>query len=323
MWEKPTASAAIFDSLELSDGMTLLGFLSESRPATVEILDTDDDFISEKRPTRVSNSIDFSEFKITKDILIPCGLGKGVHLISLAGEAQSFRESSQRGSKTMTLILVLLMFGTFIAIDYFRNRHRPPQVAEQKLPQSAPHFSLGDYVEGFHVPETVRYHAGHGWALRERSRLARVGVDEFGASLLGGVERIELPKPGRWVRQGQKAWTFYRDGEKCQMVSPVEGEVVEVNEEVLKDPSLLRKDPFGSGWLMTVHVPDEESVRRNFLPVHLVKDWIRECAERLFAEQPQLAGPVMADGGRPIESLTAAMPDSSWKELTKEFFLTE
>lgn len=223
----------------------------------------------------------------------------------------------------MTVILVLLMFGTFIAIDYFRNRNRVPQLATAAVPRPAVGVSLGEFVEGFHVPENLRYHPGHGWALRERSRLARVGVDEFGAALLGAVDSIELPKPGHWVRQGQRAWNFYRNGEKTQMVSPVEGEVVEVNEEVIKDPSLLRKDPFGKGWLMAVHVPDEESVQHNLLPVHLVKDWIRQCAERLFARQPQLAGPVMADGGRPIESMTAGLPGSSWMELTKEFFLSE
>jgi glycine cleavage system H protein len=223
----------------------------------------------------------------------------------------------------MTVILILLMFASFIAIDYLRNRNRVPQVVAEAVPRVAAGIPLGAYVEGFHVPEDLRYHPGHGWALRERSRLARVGVDEFGAALLGPVDRIELPKPGHWVRQGQKAWSFYRNGEKSEMVSPVEGEVVEVNEEVIKDPSLLRQDPFGKGWLMAVHVPDEESVQHNFLPVSLVKDWIRQCAERLFARQPQLAGPVMADGGRPIESLTAGLTGSSWKELTTEFFLSE
>ena len=68
------------------------------------------------------------------------------------------------------------------------------------------------------------------------------------------------------------------------MVSPVEGEIVEVNPEVVKHPSLLRQDPYGQGWLMTVYVPDEQSVERNFLPVHLAKAWVRDCAERLFAK---------------------------------------
>jgi len=223
----------------------------------------------------------------------------------------------------MTVILVLMIFAVFISIDYLRNRNRAPQIAMEEAPIVAAPMSLGALVEGFHVPERLRFHTGHGWALRERSRLARVGVDEFGAALLGGVDRIELPKPGHWLRQGQKAWTFFRNGEKAEMVSPVEGEVVEVNPEVLKNPALLRNDPYGRGWLMAVHVPDEESVMRNLLPVHLVKEWIRDCAEKLFAKQPQLAGPVMADGGRPIESLTAGLPGASWKEITREFFLSE
>lgn len=223
----------------------------------------------------------------------------------------------------MTVILLLVMFATFIAIDYLRTRRKVPQLAVDNLPVARWPIPVGNFVEGFFVPEGLRYHAGHGWALRERSRLARVGVDEFGAALLGAVDRVELPKPGHWVRQGQKAWSFYRGGEKAEMVSPVEGEIVEVNSELLRDPSLLRKDPYGQGWLMTVHVPDEESVQRNFLPVHLVKSWMREAAERLFARQPQLAGLVMADGGRPIASLAAGLPGSSWKELTREFFLGE
>jgi len=223
----------------------------------------------------------------------------------------------------MTVILVLMIFAVFISIDYLRNRNKAPQIAMEEAPLVAAPMPLGALVEGFHVPERLRFHTGHGWALRERSRLARVGVDEFGAALLGGVDRIELPKPGHWLRQGQKAWTFFRNGEKTEMVSPVEGEVVEVNPDVLKNPALLRNDPYGRGWLMAVHVPDEESVMRNLLPVHLVKEWIRDCAEKLFAKQPQLAGPVMADGGRPIESLTTGLPGTSWKEITQEFFLSE
>ena len=221
----------------------------------------------------------------------------------------------------MTVILVLLMFTTFILIDYLRTRHTAPHLADESVALLSRPALSGEFVEGFLVPAKVRYHAGHGWAQRDRSCLMRVGVDEFGAALLGKVDRIELPKPGRWVRQGQKVWSFSRNGEKTEMVSPVEGEIVEVNPEVVKDPGLLRKDPFGQGWLMTVQVPDEETVQHNFMPVHIVKAWIQDCAERLFAKQPQLAGPVMADGGRPIEDFVTALPVANWRELTQEFFL--
>jgi glycine cleavage system H lipoate-binding protein len=147
-------------------------------------------------------------------------------------------------------------------------------------------------------------------------------MDEFAAAIVGLVERIELPRPGQWIRQGQQAWVFHRNGEKAEMVSPTEGEVVEVNLDLLEDPSLAQKDPYGKGWLMTVHVPDEQSTNRNLVPGTLVKSWLGEAAERLYARQPQLAGPVAADGGRPAMDIATGLSDASWKKLTKEFFLT-
>ena len=61
--------------------------------------------------------------------------------------------------------------------------------------------------------------------------------------------------------------------------------------------------------------------RRNLVPVKLVRDWMREAVERLYARQPQLAGAVAADGGRPAEDLLRALPGANWKEITGEFFL--
>ena len=132
----------------------------------------------------------------------------------------------------------------------------------------------------------------------------------------------ELPKPGQWIRQGQKIISFYRDGVKTEMVSPTEGEVMEINSEVLGDPSLLRNDPYQKGWLMAIHVPDEENTTRNLVPKGLVREWMREAVERLYAHQPALAGAVAADGGRPSDDLLAALPEKNWKEVTSEFFLT-
>jgi glycine cleavage system H protein len=158
--------------------------------------------------------------------------------------------------------------------------------------------------------------------MRERKNVVRVGADEFAAALVGKVEKIELPKPGQWIRQGQKVLAFFRDGEKTEMVSPTEGEVLEINDEVLNNPALLRKDPYGKAWLLTVHVPDEESTTRNLVPKGLVREWMREAVERLYSLQPALAGAVAADGGRPAEDLLAALPDANWKRVTGEFFLT-
>jgi glycine cleavage system H protein len=223
----------------------------------------------------------------------------------------------------MTVILVLVTFLTFIVLDYVLNRRKVQALAPAaaEAPRAVPAPS-GDYVEGFLVPATLNYHSGHSWLVRERKNVVRIGADEFAAALVGPIEKVELPKPGQWIRQGQKVLSFFRDGEKTEMVSPTEGEVMEINAELLNNPSLLRNDPYGRGWFATIHVPDEESTTRNLVPKGLVREWMRDAIERLYARQPQLAGAVAADGGRPTHDLLAGMPDAGWKEVTAEFFLT-
>jgi glycine cleavage system H protein len=222
----------------------------------------------------------------------------------------------------MTVILVLVTFLVFIVLDYVLNRGKAVVTVPATANRALPAHVSGEIVDGFLVPENLSYHPGHAWLTRERKGVIRVGADEFAASLVGKVERIELPKPGQWIRQGQKALTFYRDGEETEMVSPTEGEVLEINAEVQNNPALLRKDPYGNGWLMTVSVPDEENTSRNLIPKGLVGNWMRDAVERLYALQPALAGAVAPDGGRPAEDLLAGLPDVSWKKITGEFLLT-
>src|SRR5271166_3272218 len=207
----------------------------------------------------------------------------------------------------MTVVLVLVTFFGFVAFDWFLHRGKVPVV----MPAAEPvRVSQIDRIAGFLAPDNLRYHAGHAWLQRERRNIARTGADEFAAALAGDISKIELPKPGQWVRQGQKAFTLHRNNEATEMVSPIEGEVIEVNQEVLKNPALLRDDPYGRGWLMTVNVPDEESTTRNLIPRNLVRNWMRDAVESLYAMQPQAAYATAPDGGEPARDLLAGIPEA-------------
>src|SRR6266702_2252818 len=222
----------------------------------------------------------------------------------------------------MTVLLVLGTFLVFIVLDYALNRRKAIHTVSEEAPLAAAARIGSEYVDGFLVPARLSYHSGHSWLVRERQNVVRVGADEFAAALAGKIEKVELPKPGQWIRQGQKVISFFRDGQKTEMVSPTEGEVMAINSDVLENPALLREDPYGKGWLLSVHVPDEENTTRNLIPRMLVGDWMREAVERLYSRQPALAGAVAADGGRPADDLMAALPECNWKEVTGEFFLT-
>ncbi len=223
----------------------------------------------------------------------------------------------------MTVIMVLLTFGIFLAIDYARGQKQVariavrPAVAREPAPRVVPAL-----VAGFKVPENVRFHAGHTWALSESNDLVRVGMDDFAAKLIGKIENISLPQRGRWVRQGQKVLTVFRDGKSVDMVSPIEGTVSDINEAVAKNPALASKDPYGEGWLVKVQAPDSKLNFRNLLGGTLARMWTEESALRLHSRMPLAAGAMAQDGGVAVDDITAHMPDEDWAAITKEFFLS-
>src|SRR5215467_6928457 len=181
----------------------------------------------------------------------------------------------------MTVLLVLLTFVTFLLIDHFHSRKVVVQPVVQAAKHDAPPRLAPSLVGGFQVPEKLRYHPGHTWALSESPSLVRVGMDEFASKLTGKIERITLPQRGQWVRQGQKIWTLHRDGTSVDMVSPIEGSVADINEAAVRDPELARKDPYGEGWLVTVQSPDAKTNFRNLLGGALARWRTEESATRL------------------------------------------
>ena len=113
-----------------------------------------------------------------------------------------------------------------------------------------------------------------------------------------------------------------RDGQRTDLVSPVEGEVTNVNEALVSNTSLANKDPYGEGWFVSVISPDLQISFRNLLNGSLARKWMADAASRLQVRMPALAGVVAQDGGPAVHDLTAHMPMEKWGEITREFFLT-
>jgi len=227
----------------------------------------------------------------------------------------------------MTVLLVLFTFITFLLIDHFRSRRAVVQPALQMSTAkqdavTAPRLQPA-LVGGFAVPENLRYHPGHTWALSESPSLVRVGMDDFASKLTGKLESIKLPQRGQWIRQGQKICTLYRDDAAVDMVSPIEGTVSDINQALAADPKLALRDPYGEGWLVTVQAPDAKTSFRNLLGGPLARWWTEESASRLQRRMPMaVAGAYAQDGGVGVDNPTAEIPAKAWLPIAKEFFLS-
>ncbi len=222
----------------------------------------------------------------------------------------------------MTVLLVLGTFLVFIVLDYFLNRRKALHtVAVEAQPAAAARLGSG-YVDGFLVPENLSYHTGHSWLVRERQNVVRVGADEFAAALAGKIERIELPKPGQWIRQGQKVISFFRDGAEDRNGLPHRRRSHGSQPGSRRKPDPAAPGPLRQGLAVESVTFRTKRTRRATWSPHAGRRVDARSGGTPVCPPTALAGAVAADGGRPAEDLLAALPDANWKEVTGEFFLT-
>lgn len=105
------------------------------------------------------------------------------------------------------------------------------------------------------VKADLRYSEEHEWV--DANSPATVGVSEVAADALGEIVYIDLPASGTSVTAGEVCGEIESTKSVSDIFSPVSGVVVEVNQAVIDDPSLVNSDPYGAAWLIRVEVSEE------------------------------------------------------------------
>jgi glycine cleavage system H protein len=104
------------------------------------------------------------------------------------------------------------------------------------------------------APQELQYTAEHEWILVEGDT-ATVGITAYAAEKLGDVVFVELPAVGTDVAEGKVVGEIESTKSVGELFAPVNGTVVEVNDDVVASPELVNSDPFGAGWLIKVTIP--------------------------------------------------------------------
>lgn len=101
------------------------------------------------------------------------------------------------------------------------------------------------------VPEDLRYDRHHQWA-RLEGGLWRCGVTAYQAEAAGDMVFLGLPVVGTQVRAGEEVGSAESGKWVSSLFSPVDGEIVEVNEVLSTDPGLVNRSPYGEGWIFMI-----------------------------------------------------------------------
>lgn len=217
-----------------------------------------------------------------------------------------------KGIEYLLVISALLLF-----IPFWRMVSRPATAIYEAVEDIIPAIS-----GWFHLPEEkIYYHQGHSWAMPEGDDLVKVGIDDFAQKLVGRIDAIQFPQIGSHVTQGEKGWSLVAGEKSIDMLSPVDGKVVAINENLLSSPGSISKDPYGQSWLMKVQVPKISANLKNLLSGGLARKWMEGVRENLLTRMDYNLGAVSQDGGVPVDGIARNIDRERWDEIIKEYFL--
>ncbi len=108
-------------------------------------------------------------------------------------------------------------------------------------------------------PEDLKYHEEHDWA-RVEGEEAVLGITWFAADSLGELVHFEPPEAGATVTQGQSYGEVESVKAVSDLIAPLSGEVLEVNQAVADAPETVNEDPYEAGWLIRVRLTSPEEV---------------------------------------------------------------
>ncbi len=164
-------------------------------------------------------------------------------------------------------------------------------------------------VYGVYVPADRLYHRGHTWIKEESDGTYSVGLDDFGARLIGKPDSIELPEVGANVNANEPAWKMIKQKTEVSLLSPITGKVVETGSP-------------DKGWYLRINPEGNGETTNHLLKGAEIRRWMMKEIGRL---QVSLSygdlGESFADGGVLLDDLPVAYPEANWRRVYKDMFL--
>ncbi|MFB3924685.1 MAG: glycine cleavage system protein GcvH [Syntrophales bacterium] len=121
-------------------------------------------------------------------------------------------------------------------------------------------------------PDDLLYSREHTWA-RIDGNLATIGITDYAQEKLGEILHVELPQADSYVEQDEPFGTIESAKTVTELISPVSGEIVRVNEDMVDDVGIVNSDPYDTGWMIIVEIKDPGELD-NLLDSMEYKDYV-------------------------------------------------
>ena len=130
-------------------------------------------------------------------------------------------------------------------------------------------------IEGYDMPDGLYYHKEHAWARVEDDGKITVGMNAMFAKTAGDIVYVDMPMEGDDVSQDETIGKVQSSKWIGKLISPVAGEIAELNEAVETDSTLINSDPYGEGWILKIEPSNKDEDLGNLMQGAAVAEWLK------------------------------------------------
>lgn len=139
-------------------------------------------------------------------------------------------------------------------------------------------------IKGYNFPDDLYYHEDHSWVRVEDDGTVTIGMNDFFQKAAGDITYVDLPFEGDEVEAGEVCGKVQSSKWIGKLVAPVSGEIIEVNEALDSDSTLINKDPYGEGWIVKISPSNLEEDLAKLMRVDTLTPWLEKEIAKAEAE---------------------------------------
>jgi glycine cleavage system H protein len=134
-------------------------------------------------------------------------------------------------------------------------------------------------IQGYNMPEDLYYEKNHFWVKAEEDLLV-MGMDDFAIKMAGEIVYVQLPAEGKKVVAGKKFAKIESGKWLGKVYAPVNGELVESNEALEENATIINEDNYGKGWMFKIRPENMGDIDNLIHGRENIESWILEDIEK-------------------------------------------
>ncbi|HPE56131.1 MAG TPA: hypothetical protein P5514_11025 [Bacteroidales bacterium] len=183
------------------------------------------------------------------------------------------------------------------------------------------------HAKNIDLPKGLYYDKSHTWAYMNESGFVKIGLDDFIQHVTGPYTKIQMKEPGTKIKRNDLLVTIIQDGKQLQLYTPISGKIIEINEDLVAEPTSMNCSPYVEGWVYKIEPTNWLREIQFMRMADKYREWLENEFTRLKEfltapkgnYNPNSVPVIFQEGGALKDNILRDMGPEVWEDFQKHF----